>query len=174
VSMFFNETGFLPAQSPDLWAAWRADQVTMTVETVRFRLNSAAPSTLLSCAVMADPVTASSEFASPWRDWLAGGLVDFVCPMAYTNDSGRALELSRSTTAAHSSDVVYGIGVFNQGVPGALTGASEALARGAGGVCVYSLNSLPSGGEDVLREFWGTGSPVHEYGPHLFHMVVAP
>lgn len=174
LSMFFNETGSMPDQAPDLWAAWRADQVTMTVETVRFRLNSAAPSTLLSCAVMADPATALSEYSCPWRDWLDRGLLDFVCPMAYTTRSDTALGLARSTTSGNPSDVVYGIAVFNQSVSSALTGAIEALAEGAGGVCVYSLNSLPPGGEAVLRDFWGTGSPGHEHGPHLFHMVVAP
>lgn len=174
VAMFYNETGLLPSDSPEQWREWKAKQVTMTVETVRFRLNSAAPYTLLSCAVMADPGTAASEFGSPWRDWLATGLVDFVCPMAYTADRERALQLARITTAEFASNVVYGIAVYNQGVAGALAGASEALARGAGGVCVYSLNSLPQGGEAVLRSFWGTGSPEHEYGPQLFHMVVAP
>lgn len=174
ISMFYSETGSMPAEAPDLWAFWRADQVTMTLETIRFRLNSAAPSTILSCAVMADPATALSEFACPWQDWLEKGLLDFVCPMAYTTDSDMALGLARSTTAVNPSDVVYGIAVFNQSVPASVAGASEALARGAGGVCVYSLNSLPPGGESVLREFWATGSPVHEHGPHLFHMVVAP
>lgn len=174
VAMFYNETGLMPADSPETWRSWKARQVTMTVETVRFRLNSAAPSTLLSCAVMADPGTAATEFGSPWREWLAAGLVDFVCPMAYTSDRQRALSLARATTAEHAGNVVYGVAVFNQSVTAALEGASEALARGAGGVCVYSLNSLPAGGETVLRGFWGTGSPEHEYGPHLFHMVVAP
>ncbi len=174
VSMFFNETGFMPSEAPDRWESWKADQVTMTIETVRFRLNSAAPSTLLSCAVMADPGTAAGEYGSPWQDWLSDGLVDFVCPMAYSTDRGRALELARLTTAEHPSDVVYGIAVFNQSVQAALAAANEAVARGAGGICVYSLNTLPSGGEAALREFWGTGSQAHEYGPHLFHMVVAP
>lgn len=174
VAMFFNETGRMPSESPDLWRDWKANQVTMTVETVRFRLNSASPSTLLSCAVMANPHTAASEFGSPWRDWLARGLVDFVCPMAYTSNRSQALELARVTTAEYASNVVYGIAVYNQSVESALAGAAEALARGAGGVCVYSLNSLPPQGEAVLRGFWGAGSPRHEYGPHLFHMMVAP
>lgn len=174
VSMFYNETGLTPSGSPDHWKTWKAEQVTMTVETVRFRLNSASPSTLLSAAVMANPHTAATEFGSAWREWLSRGLVDFVCPMAYTTDSRRALELAVMTTAENASNVVYGVAVFNQSVRSALVGAAEALSRGAGGVCVYSLNSLPPGGEEVLKQFWGTGPPVHEYGPHLFHMVVAP
>jgi uncharacterized lipoprotein YddW (UPF0748 family) len=174
VALFYNETGCLPQDSPEAWARWRADQVGMTVETVRFRLNSSAPATLLSCAVMADPGTAYSDFGCPWREWLADGLVDFVCPMAYTPDRSRARQLAAAALAENPSDVVYGIAVYNQPVDSALESAAGALSLGAGGICVYSLNSLPSEGEEKLAGFWGSGSPVHEYGPHLFHMVAAP
>ncbi len=174
VALFYNETGCLPQGSPEVWKRWRADQVGMTVQTVRFRLNSSAPATLLSCAVMADPLTAYSDFGSPWTEWLAGGLVDFVCPMAYTTNRSRALDLAAAATTENAPDVVYGIAVYNQPVDSALEAAARALALGAGGICVYSLNSLPPEGEAELAAFWGSGSPGHEFGPHLFHMVAAP
>ncbi len=174
VALFYNETGCLPRNSPEVWKRWRADQVGMTVETVRFRLNSSAPATLLSCAVMPNPATAYGDFGCPWREWLDRGLVDFVCPMAYTPDRSRSRALAAGALAENSGDVVYGVAVYNQPVASALESASGALALGAGGICVYSLNSLPAGGEFELAGFWGTGSPRHEYGPHLFHMVAAP
>ena len=62
VELYTLETGLSPEADPALWSAWRQEQVTSTVETVRAVLRSAAPWVQLSCAVMANPHTAASEF----------------------------------------------------------------------------------------------------------------
>jgi hypothetical protein len=75
-------------------------------------------------------------------------------------------------TEAFPGRVVYGIGVYNQSIGSALTGAEEALARGAAGVCVFSLNSLSSDSTWKLRNFWGeTGSPYHPLDPAVYQRV---
>lgn len=154
------------------WSDWKREMVTATVRTVRAVLRSDAPGVLLSAAVMADPEEAATHYSSDWVRWLEAGLVDFVCPMAYTTSTARALELAGLVTAVRPERVVYGIGVYNQSIPSALTGASEALSRGAAGVCVFSLNSLDPDSSWKLRNFWGeTGSPVHTPPVSLFHRV---
>ena len=171
--MFFSETGMNPEDDPGAWNDWKTGNVTETVATVRAVLRSCAPDMILSCAVMADPASAVSEFSCDWGYWLREGLVDYALPMAYTSNPATALALARSVTAENPEKVIYGIGVWNQTVENALTGAEMALSRGAAGVCAFSLNSLPSAGEEVLRDFWGSGSmPNHGVSPAVFSRVV--
>jgi len=175
VELFQIATGFSPEEAPEQWGIWRQHQVTETVATVRTALRSVNPGVLLSCAVMANPYSAASEFSCNWQNWLSLGLVDFVCPMAYTSNTRRALELASSTTSVCPEKVVYGIGVWNQTVDNSLVGAEEALMLGAGGVCVFSLNSLPEGTEQTLRNGWGEGSsPEHGISPAYFNTVRLP
>jgi uncharacterized lipoprotein YddW (UPF0748 family) len=175
VELFQVATGLSPEEASEQWGIWRQQQVTETVATVRAALRSADPGVLLSCAVMANPYSAASEFSCDWQSWLNQGLVDFVCPMAYTSNRERALELASSTTSVCPEKVVYGIGVWNQTVGNSLTGALEAVSLGAGGICVFSLNSLPAGGEQVLKSAWGTQpSPAHGVSPAYFNTVRLP
>ncbi|MCD4708485.1 MAG: family 10 glycosylhydrolase [Candidatus Sabulitectum sp.] len=175
LELFQLATGSSPEEDPEQWGIWRQQQVTETVAAVRASLRSADPGVLLSCAVMANPYSAASEFSCDWQNWLNLGLVDFVCPMAYTSDPERAFELAAVTTSVYPEKVVYGIGVWNQTVSNALAGAQKALSFGAGGICVFSLNSLPDGGEQTLRRSWGTGlSPEHGVSPAYFNRVRVP
>jgi uncharacterized lipoprotein YddW (UPF0748 family) len=175
IELFQLDTGLSPADNREEWGLWRQQQVTETIATVRAVLRSVDPGVRLSCAVMANPYNAASEFSCDWRSWLEEGLVDFVCPMAYTSDTDRALELAAVTTSVYPDKVVYGIGVWNQTVLNALTGAEEAVSLGAAGICVFSLNALPAGGEEVLRRSWNTGaSPRHGLSPAYFNRVSVP
>ena len=157
----------------ELWSQWKINQVTMTVETVRSALRRESPETLLSCAVMADPFEAASHYSCDWRYWLSSGLIDFVCTMAYTTNTSKARELAILGTGLHPSRVVHGIGIYNQPINSALTGAQEALARGSSGICVFSLNSLSSDSTWVLRNFWDqTGHPDYPIDSAVFHRVL--
>ncbi len=163
--MFFLETGLDPLdmlrryreneELAEMWSLWKIDNVTRTVETVRSVLRSEAPGVVLSCAVMADPHEAKSHYSCDWRSWLEAGLVDFVCTMAYTTNEQKARELAVLGAAVCPERVIHGIGVYNQPISSATAGASEALAQGIRGVCVFSLNSLSSDDVWVMRNFWG-------------------
>lgn len=179
---FYLETGLDPMvifrrssgieEVEDAWYSWRRDMVTSTVETVRSALRADAPGVLLSAAVMADPSEAASFYSCDWEYWLERGLVDFVCPMAYTTNRSRALELAALVTWKYPEKVVYGIGTYNQTVASAVTGAREALSRNAAGVSVFSLNSLSPDSTWKIRNFWGeTGSPVHAMDPAVYQRV---
>lgn len=182
VGAFYLETGLdprdlfrsqgVPEELETLWADWRTEQVTLTVTTVREALRSESPGTLLSAAVMADPLEAPVQYACDWRSWLETGLLDFVCTMAYTTNAERALELAELGTEIRPERVVHGIGVFNQPTASALPAAAEALRRGAGGLCVFSLATLPDDDVRMLRDVWGeTGRPENPIDACLFHRV---
>jgi uncharacterized lipoprotein YddW (UPF0748 family) len=182
VGAFYLETGLDPLDIfrrqdgidavADQWSQWKSKMVTMTIRTVRSALRSDAPEVMLSCAVMADPAEAAQHYSCDWVSWLEDGLVDFVCPMAYTTNADRARELATLVTQVEADRIVYGIGIYNQSVSSALTGAQRALARGAAGVCAFSINSLDSDDTWILRNFWGEeGNPCSEPGPAMFHRV---
>ncbi len=179
---FFLKTGLDPMdmfrrqhgndELADMWSLWKIDQVTRTVETVRSVLRSEAPGVLLSCAVMADPHEARSHYSCDWRSWLETGLVDFVCTMAYTTNTQKARELAILGAAVCPEKVIHGIGIYNQSMSSAFTGASEALIRGCKGVCVFSLNSMSSGSTWMMRDFWGEqGSPDFPMDSAVFQRV---
>lgn len=180
---FFLETGADPPGLPSArrfagstgssgeWRDFRAGLVTESVRCVRAALRSSSPGILLSAAVIADPRTALEDYGCDWAAWLDEGLVDFVCPMAYTTSRTRAGELARLGAAAGGDRVVHGIAVFNQTLADALPGASEALSAGAGGVCVYSLNTFDPAQSAVLAGFWGSGSPVHPPDAAVLHRL---
>ena len=156
----------------EAWRGYRAAQVTESVRSARAAVRSADPSLTFSCAVMADPSSALTDYACDWQGWLGGGLVDFVCPMAYTTNQSRAGELAVSTTQEEPGKVVYGVAVYNQSMTSALVGARAARALGAGGICVYSVNTLAPADSAALEEFWGGGTPArHPLDPGLFHMT---
>jgi uncharacterized lipoprotein YddW (UPF0748 family) len=168
-------TGFRipPEELLTAWSSWREDQVTETVQTVRARLDACAPEVLLTCAVMADPFDARAQYSCNWRQWLSDGDVDIVMTMAYTTNTERAEQLAISGTALNASRVVHGIGVYNQPLSTALTGAREALSRGAAGVCVFSLNTLSPDDAYNLNSFWNpvgvSAAAVHDPNPALFY-----
>ncbi len=156
----------------DVWLDYRTSLVTGTVRAVRAALRSAAPDVTLSCAVMADPGSALRDYSCDWQSWLEDGLVDFVCPMAYTADRSRAGELAVSTTSTDPGKVVYGVAVFNQSLQSALVGARLALDNEARGICVYSLNTFDPADSSTLESFWGSsGRSFHPLDPGLFHMT---
>jgi uncharacterized lipoprotein YddW (UPF0748 family) len=137
-----------------LWTDWRRKQVTSTVAAVRASLDRTDPTVSLSAAVFADPFQAAGGFGCDWRSWLRKGLVDFVCPMAYTTSLQRAEDLAVMAGAVRPCSVVYGIAVYNQSLASALRGGSRALERRCGGLCIFSLNAMRDSDAGTLRRFW--------------------
>lgn len=155
----------------DVWSGFRARQVTDAVRTVRAALRRTAPEVMLSAAVMADPGSSLVDYGCDWRSWLAQGLVDFAAPMAYTTSPARARELAVLGTAGQPGRIVHGIAVYNQPLSTAMAGASEALDRGAAGVCVYSLNTFDPEDSRTLATFWEGGDAEHAPDPAVFHRL---
>ncbi|MBD3368837.1 family 10 glycosylhydrolase [Candidatus Fermentibacteria bacterium] len=179
---FLFERGIDPAVSPvysdtadaaESWTSWRQEQVTETVVTIRASLDRIDPAIRLSAAVIADPYQAAGSFGCDWRSWLRKGLVDFVCPMAYTTNLQRAEDLALMAGAVRPCSVVYGVAVYNQSLASALQGGMEALRGGCGGLCLFSLNSMRESDASTLRRFWNDVSLPSRSGvpPTMMHRV---
>jgi uncharacterized lipoprotein YddW (UPF0748 family) len=70
------------------WNTWKTLQVTTFVEQAGELARRLVPGITISAAVLADYQEALKYNAQNWPDWLARGLVDFVVPMAYQQNTG--------------------------------------------------------------------------------------
>ena len=96
------------------WAAFRRRQITSTVREIRAALRAVRPELQLSAAVFGDWPGARRSVAQDWVEWCRSGLVDFVCPMNYTDDPETFRNLLRRQigwTRGTGASVYPGIGL---------------------------------------------------------------
>lgn len=83
----------------DAYQQWRADRITAFVRAVREHVRSLNANVKVSAAVWgAYPATVDS-IGQDWGLWLKQRHVDFVCPMNYSTDNTRFVELTRDQLA---------------------------------------------------------------------------
>lgn len=131
-------------ENPELWDSWRESQVTATLRAVRTVVDAAPGEPLLTAAVFADPVDARRGRFQDWPEWLAGGWVDAVAPMAYTPDDARFADLMeaarRADAAAGGRRVWAGVGIYQTDLEGAVRKVDLARAAGAAGFVLFSYD----------------------------------
>ncbi len=95
------------------WIKWNARQVTRLVADIKKAIAESDRPVVLGADVFPDMETADVLIAQNWEKWASEGLVDFICPMLYTNNSGLFQEyLKNALSAARGRCNVYpGIGV---------------------------------------------------------------
>jgi len=140
---------------PEAWARFRRSRLTSLVMRVRTAVKDARPAAIFSAAVVADQMDAEGRRLQDWRTWLELGLLDVVCPLAYTLD-GRLFEsqiaAARAIPGAHG--LWPGIGAYRipptQTVENILTGRR----LGATGFVLFSYDAVTAapGAGDYLAE----------------------
>ena len=89
---------------------FRCDTITAFAREARAAIRAAAPSVTVSAAVFPTPDAAASR-GQNWPAWLHEGLLDFACPMIYTESAADfAAALDACLAAAPASLLVPGIG----------------------------------------------------------------
>lgn len=140
---------------PERWREFRANQLTRLVASVRQAVKSARPAALLSAAVVPDPNEASTRRFQDWRGWLERGLIDVVCPMAYTTDADLfASQVAAARAIAGPRPLWAGIGAYRLSPPQIVANVRTARRLGVGGIILFSYDSLtdPTRGTDYLSE----------------------
>ena len=90
-----------------------------------------------------------------WRGWLRAGLVDVVCPMAYTTDSAVfAAQIAAAREIAGVHGLWAGIGAYRLSSPQIVEHVRTARRLGVGGVILFSYDSLadPARGPNYLSQ----------------------
>lgn len=128
------------------YRVWRAAQITALVKECRARLKTKYPALLLSAAVWPDYPAIINRIGQDWGAWLREGLLDFVCPMNYTENEGEQASWTARQTALPGAEgkIIAGIGVTssssNLRPAQSLRQIHEALHAGASGFVLFDLN----------------------------------
>jgi uncharacterized lipoprotein YddW (UPF0748 family) len=143
-----------PLRDPSAWDAYRRGALTSLVTRLSAAARSVNPGLRVSAAVAPDEAQAVSQRFQDWPRWLAEGLLDAICPMAYTPDSRifRA-QIERAVAITGPRLAVWaGIGAYRLSLEGTVEKIRLARQAGAAGIVVFSHESLARGDMDRLRE----------------------
>ena len=139
------------------WIKWNAKQVTALVAEIRAALKESGKPVVLGVDVFPDLETSKVLIGQDWGDWAEKGLVDFICPMLYTNNLGLFREyVQRAIKISGNRCAVYpGIGVFtaHNKITKDLITKEVVISRnlGTGGMVFFSGNSFNKEMRDTLK-----------------------
>jgi uncharacterized lipoprotein YddW (UPF0748 family) len=139
------------------WIKWNEKQVTQLVTEIRQAIKESGKQVVLGADVFPDMETAKVLIAQDWGAWAENGLVDFICPMLYTNNLDLLKEyLGRAISISGNNCKVYpGIGVHtsHNTISKELIVKEVNIARelGAGGVVFFSGYSFNKEMRDTLK-----------------------
>jgi uncharacterized lipoprotein YddW (UPF0748 family) len=144
-----------PQLVPHSWAQYRRDILTALTGRLARAARQERPGIVVSAAVVADEAQAVHHHYQDWPGWLETGLLDAICPMAYSADPR---VFRRQLTAIVSGTgrprrVWAGIGAYRLSLPGMVGHVQQARAAGAAGVVLFSHESLTPSDADGLRAF---------------------
>jgi uncharacterized lipoprotein YddW (UPF0748 family) len=132
-----------PDTFPKRWADYRRARLSDLVARVRSTLKKQRPAALLSAAVKPDPLEAANHRMQDWQDWAARGLLDAICPMAYTDNVTRFSQaVTGATRSAAPQQLWAGIGAYRLDSTQTVAHIQAARAAGARGIALFSYDSL--------------------------------
>jgi uncharacterized lipoprotein YddW (UPF0748 family) len=132
------------------FADFQREQVTMLVERIYHGVKKRRPSAVVSASVFANDENAYTRRFQDWRRWLALGVLDVICPMAYTPDTEifrKQIEVAKTSAAASGRRVWAGIGAYRIPAESAVEKIDAARAVGADGIILFSYDSTLNKGE---------------------------
>jgi uncharacterized lipoprotein YddW (UPF0748 family) len=132
------------------FADFQREQVTSLVERIYYGVKKRRPAAVVSAAVFANDENAHARRFQDWRRWLAMGVLDVVCPMAYTPDTEtfrKQIEVAKASAASSGRRVWAGIGAYRIPAESTVEKINAARAVGADGVILFSYDSTLNRGE---------------------------
>jgi uncharacterized lipoprotein YddW (UPF0748 family) len=138
-----REPLFYTQMFPQRWQEFRQARLTDLVVRVRSAVKARRSAMMLSAAVFPDAQEATTHRMQDWAGWLQRGLLDAVCPMAYTTDPAIfRSQISNVRRVAGSKPVWAGIGAFQLSSLETVLNIREARHLGAQGVVLFSYDNL--------------------------------
>jgi uncharacterized lipoprotein YddW (UPF0748 family) len=128
---------------PDRWQTFRRDRLTALVTRVREVVKARRPAAILSAAVLPDAREAFTHRLQDWPRWAETGLLDAVCPMAYTTDADTfRAQIASVQSLAAGRPVWAGIGAYRLSSSETIENILAARAAGARGIVLFSYDNL--------------------------------
>ena len=132
-----------PDALPAEWREFRVARMTALMRRLRTAVRHERPAALVTVATAPDLREAAERRLQDWRHWLESGLIDAVCPMAYTLEPARfAEQIAAAREAAGSSAVWAGIGAYRLSPAQTIDNIHTARRLGADGIVLFSYDSL--------------------------------
>jgi uncharacterized lipoprotein YddW (UPF0748 family) len=132
-----------PDALTDQWKSFRINRMTSMMGRLHDAVKSARPDALVTVAAKPDIQEAHEQRLQDWRNWLQTGIVDAVCPMAYTPEPGRfAEQIAAARQAAGDRAIWAGIGAYRLTAWQTVQNIQTARRLGAAGVVLFSYDSL--------------------------------
>ena len=133
-----------PNLDPEGWEAYRRAELDALAARLSQTARRARPGVVVSAAVVPDQAQAIHHRYQSWATWVERGLVDAVCPMAYTPDTRifRA-QLEQARARLGPAALVWaGVGAYRLDLDGVVEKVRAAREAGASGVVLFSHESL--------------------------------
>jgi len=145
--------GSVAAQAPAAWAAYRRDVLTNLAARLSRVAREERPRLRISAAVVPDQATALHQKFQAWPEWLAIGILDAVCPMAYTQDLRIFQEQIGEARARvkPGQGLWAGVGAYRLSLAEVAERIAAARAIGATGYVLFSHESFAGGDLRQLR-----------------------
>ena len=117
--------------------------MTALMARLRAAVKSERPEAIVSVAAAPDQRDALSRKLQDWGAWLNDGLVDALCPMAYTQEPARfAEQIAGARQVAGERPVWAGIGAYRLSPAQTIENIQTARKLGAAGIVLFSYDSL--------------------------------
>ncbi len=151
----------------DEYANWRCAQITRLVKAVHDEAKKIRPDIKISAAVFGAYPSCRESVAQDWPVWVREGLLDFVCPMDYTQNDQAFVDLVRNQLRLVDGRIPIYPGIGQWRLSADRTVGQIYLARqlGASGFTLFNLSpesidsAVPAVGLGVGRE---KATPPHD------------
>jgi uncharacterized lipoprotein YddW (UPF0748 family) len=137
---------FYTEMFPQGWQEFRRARLTALLTKIRATVKGRRSRTMLTAAVFPDAQDAATRRFQDWSGWLQTGLLDAICPMAYTTDP--TLFRSQIANVEHLAGkhaVWAGIGAFQLSPSATVENIRAARQLGAEGIVLFSFDNLDRG-----------------------------
>ena len=141
-----NRPLFYTEMFPQRWQEFRRARLTALLTRIRETVKARRRRAVLSAAVFPDAVDASTRRFQDWGGWLQSGLLDAICPMAYTTDAAMfRAQIANVEQLARNRPVWAGIGAYQLSPSATVENIRAARQLGAEGIVLFSYDNLNRG-----------------------------
>jgi uncharacterized lipoprotein YddW (UPF0748 family) len=153
---------------PQEWADFRRSRLTALMMRLKTALRAERPRLVTSAAVFPEPTESFTARLQDWRLWAETGLLDVLCPMAYTTDLATfKQQIEEALRVTAPARVWAGIGAYRLTPMQTVTRIETARELGAHGIVLFSYDTIAVRNPDaylefIRREAFGTTTA----GPH--------
>ena len=127
----------------DKFADFQREQITLLVSRIYRDVKRSKPNLIVSAAVFANDENAYTRRFQDWKRWLAMGVLDVVCPMAYSTDTAifqKQIEVAASNAHAAKRKVWAGIGAYRIVAESTVEKIKAARGVGSDGIILFSYD----------------------------------